>query len=201
MVGKNSAVFLDRDGVICALVPNPATGEFEAPHRPEELEMLPHALESLRALQSAGYRLFLVSNQPDYAKGKAPLESLAAVHEKFDAVLKSHGVLFTEYYYCHHHPDGVVPAYSRACGCRKPEPGFLRKAEAEHGIDLKRSWFVGDQDADVLCGQACGMKTILIDEPASAKRRGASKPSHRSKNLREAVGIILGRGKNNHRGE
>jgi len=67
------AVFLDRDGVLNKLVLNPATGEFEPPHSAEDLVLFPDVIESLRIIQDAGFELFLVSNQPDYAKGKTTI--------------------------------------------------------------------------------------------------------------------------------
>ena len=89
------AVFLDRDGVLNELVLNPATGEYEPPHRIEDMRLFPYAIECLGKIQNAGYDLFLVSNQPDYAKGKTALEALEKVHNKFDQLLTSQGIYFT----------------------------------------------------------------------------------------------------------
>lgn len=185
------AVFLDRDGVLNRPVLNPATGLYEPPHSPEKVIFFPGVVESLLRLTDAGFVLFLVSNQPDYAKGKATLESIRAVHARFDHILTSNGVHFQEYYYCHHHPEGIVPEYSGTCRCRKPSPYFLVMAASDHRICLERSWMVGDRDTDIECGKAAGTRTILIEEPQSSGSRGTSKPDYRAANLKDAVTIIL----------
>jgi len=185
------AVFLDRDGVLNELVLNTATGEYEPPHSPEDLILFPHVIESLRVLQAADFELFLVSNQPDYAKGKTTLEMIQAVHTRFDHILTSGGIHFREYYYCYHHPNGIVPEYSFVCECRKPNPYFLLKAARDYGIDLKNSWMIGDRDSDVTCGKAAGVKTILVEDPRSMMHRGSSKPEFTAANLKDAVTIIL----------
>lgn len=185
------AVFLDRDGVINELVLNPGTGEYEPPHAPEDLVLVPGVVPALRELQNAGFDLFLVSNQPDYAKGKTTLEQIRVIHEKLDRVLKAGGVRFREYYYCYHHPNGIVPEYSFACECRKPKPYFLLKAAGDYGIDLARSWMIGDRDTDIRCGKSVGTKTILILEPHSAGYRGSGGSDYRADTLLEAVRIIL----------
>jgi D-glycero-D-manno-heptose 1,7-bisphosphate phosphatase len=185
------AVFLDRDGVINELVLNHGTGEYEPPHSPEDLVLYPHVFESLRFLLNAGFFLFLISNQPDYAKGKTTLENLKAVHKKLDDSLKSAGIRFTEYYYCYHHPNGVEPDYSFPCDCRKPKPYFPLKSAHDYGVDLKNSWMIGDRDSDIECGKAAGTRTIIIEEPHSSRSRKSSNPDFTSANLKDAVKIIL----------
>ena len=187
----SKAVFLDRDGVLMRLVLNHATGDYESPKSVEDVALLPQAAQSLQELQAAGYGLFLVSNQPDYAKGKTTLEMLDSIHAKFHSLLASQGIRFTEYYYCRHHPQGVAPRYSYACECRKPKPFFLLKAKEEHSIDLRNSWIIGDQDTDVECGKAAGTETILIETTESAETRGAIQPDYRVRNLLEATDIIF----------
>ena len=186
----SKAVFLDRDGVVTKLVMNRATGDYEAPKRVEDLELLPNVASCLRKIQESGRSLFLVSNQPDYAKGKTTLEMLDAIHEEMHRILVSEGIRFTEYYYCRHHPQGIVPA--TVC-VRMQETGtFLYlKARDEYGIDLKSSWMVGDRDTDIGCGKAAGTKTILIEIAETAGKRGAVRPDYRVRDLREATNIIL----------
>jgi D-glycero-D-manno-heptose 1,7-bisphosphate phosphatase len=185
------AVFLDRDGVLNELVLNPVTGEYEPPHRIEDMKLFPYVFECLEKIQDSGYDLFLISNQPDYAKGKTTLEELKKVHKKFDQLLTSHRIHFREYYYCYHHPQGIAPEYSFECRCRKPKPFFLFKAEKDHNIELGNSYMIGDQDTDIECGKAGGTKTILIEEPLSVKKRGKGQPDYKTENLKYAVNIIL----------
>jgi len=184
------AVFLDREGVINKLVFNQLTGEYESPLVPAELEIYPWVMESLHKIKEMGFLLFLVSNQPSFAKGKTSLENLKAVHAKLHEFLEGNGIYFTEYYYCFHHPNGVVPEFTFKCQCRKPSPFFLKKAEADHGLNLPESWLIGDQDSDIYCGQAGGLKTILIEENCSKNKRGESTPDFRTKDLKDAVDII-----------
>lgn len=185
------AVFLDRDGVINELVLNTATGEFEPPHRIEEIKLFPYVIECLGKLMKTGYDLFLISNQPDIAKGKTTVEDMVKVQNKIDQLLTSRGIYFKENYYCYHHPQGIIPEYSYECLCRKPKPFFLLKAEEKHSVDLGISWMIGDRDTDIECGKAAGTKTILIEEPLSVNKRGKSLPDHKVKDLKEAVEIII----------
>lgn len=185
------AVFLDRDGVLNELVLNPATGEYEPPHFPDDLLLFPDVIESLRILQVAGFELFLVSNQPDYAKGKTTLEMIHAVHTRLNQILTSERIHFREYYYCYHHPNGIVPEYSFACKCRKPNPLFLLKAARDYSIDLENSWMIGDRDSDIECGKAAGTRTIMIEGLHSSKLSRSSRPDKKAANLKDALTIIL----------
>jgi D-glycero-D-manno-heptose 1,7-bisphosphate phosphatase len=110
----------------------------------------------------AGYLLLLVSNQPNYAKGKVSLETLDAIHRKVVTALMTAAVEFEDVYYCLHHPAGVIAAYTGSCICRKPSPYFLLKAHDQFGIDLSQSWMIGDRSTDTECGKAAGSKTIRV---------------------------------------
>ncbi len=187
----NKAVFFDREGVINELVLNQRTGEFEPPHQVEDLRLKPDVIPCLRSIRDMGYDLFVVSNQPDYAKGKDTLDTLDEIQRELDRELTSQGIYFKEYYYCRHHPNGVVPEYSYSCECRKPKPFFLFDARDRHSIDLGASWMVGDQDTDVECGQAAGTRTILIEDPKTANKRGIAKPDYSARDMLEATGILI----------
>jgi len=186
-------IFLDRDGVINPNVFNPSTEEWESPHRPEDLELFPWSLESLKRLLGDDFHLFLVSNQPSYAKGKVSLEDVKAVHKKFHSILVKNEISFTEYYYCYHHPQGVVSGVSIRCNCRKPGILFLQEAQRNHSLDMGLSWMIGDRDSDIICGQKAGVRTILILNPEelTAKKAGKSSPDFEANSLAEAVDIIL----------
>jgi D-glycero-D-manno-heptose 1,7-bisphosphate phosphatase len=189
-----AAVFLDRDGVLNALALNPATGAWESPHRPEEVQPAPGLAQGLALLAASPYQLFVVSNQPSAAKGKCSLDDLKAVHAVVALLVTATGASIQEWYYCYHHPQGVVPELSGPCPCRKPGTFFLEDASARHGIDLARSWFVGDSDVDIACGRAKGCRTVLIEAPHSKGRRGKIPPHHRAADLAEAAAIILKEG-------
>lgn len=161
--GRPRAVFLDRDGVINSNVLNPATGACEAPLATDDFTLLPGVPQALRRLKEAGFLLFLVSNQPNYAKGKSSLEELDAIDAELRRSLSAMQIEFAATYYCLHHPDGRIAGYSGVCACRKPSPYFLLRAAREFGVDLSGSWMVGDRATDVLCGFVAGARTILID--------------------------------------
>ncbi len=161
------AVFLDRDGVLNRIIHNPSTGAFEAPLIPAQFQLIPGAIAALSELQEAGFLLFLVSNQPNYAKGKNSLATLAAIHRRLEEALPDARVSFAGVNYCFHHPEGVVPAYSGPCRCRKPSPYFLLRARDQFMLDMRQSWMIGDRLSDVECGRAAGVKTILVGTMAS----------------------------------
>jgi D-glycero-D-manno-heptose 1,7-bisphosphate phosphatase len=194
-VGSNSAVFLDRDGVLNRNVFNPTTGEFESPGRPEEFELFPNVMPALCSLRRAGFLLFLVSNQPNYAKGKSTLEELRAVHSRLVEALQTAGVNFANYYYCFHHPDGGVAHHSGLCECRKPSPYFLLKARDEYGISLSDSWMIGDRPTDISCGIAAGVRTIRVEEDHPVNRAAREpKADYDVSDLACAVEIIINGG-------
>lgn len=197
------AVFLDRDGVVTELVLNPSTGEYESPRSIVELRLCPNVVSPLHQLQELGYSLFIVSNQPSYAKGKASLQSIKAVARAVEDALGERGVSFQETFYCYHHPEGIVPELTGSCACRKPEPHFLNLASERYGVDLTRSWMIGDRDSDILCGQRAGCRTVLVANPHSVQHQGASKPNHVAQDIAAAVMVIAseaGRTNDDHAG-
>ncbi len=149
------AVFVDKDGTLVEDVPYNVD--------PRRIRLLPNAVEGLRRLHRAGYRVFVVTNQSGVARGYFREEALAAVEGRLRELLAAADVPLAGFYYCPHHPEGVVPAYARACTCRKPAPGMLLRAAREHGIDLARSWMIGDILHDVETGRRAGCRTVLVD--------------------------------------
>lgn len=195
-MNKKRAVFLDRDGVLNRNVFNPRTGEYESPNRPEEFKLSPNIMPALCALQQAGFLLFLVSNQPNYAKGKSTMEELRAVHTCLVVALQTAGVSFADYYYCFHHPHGKVAGYSGPCECRKPSPYFLLKARDQFGISLSDSWMVGDRLTDIECGIAAGLKTIRVEEDHPVTRgAGEAKSDYEVRDFVRAAEIIINDGR------
>jgi len=188
------ALFLDRDGVLNEMILNPKTQEFESPHHPDDLKIFDNVFEPLKEAQKK-YNLFVISNQPSYAKGKTSLENIKAIGEKFSKTMIENGVRISEYYYCYHHPQGIVEDYSYECSCRKPKPGFLLQAAEDYKLSLRQSWMVGDRDTDVECGQNAGTLTALVLNEHSAKHQGRSTPNLKVNNLAEAIEEILNRRK------
>ena len=183
-------IFLDRDGVLTKLVFYSESNEYEAPHFAKDFEMMEDVIDGLLKLKKMKFKLFLISNQPDYAKGKTTLSELKDIEKKFKDILKKNKVELDEYCYCYHHPEGIVPEYTLKCKCRKPGTFFIEKTKEKYNLDLKNSWFIGDLDNDIFCGQKAGVKTIIIENTLSKDKRGNSNPDFKAKNIREAVKII-----------
>lgn len=191
-IKKPRAIFLDRDGVLNYNVLNPLNGEFEAPLTPADFRLIPGVLESLAVLRDAGFLLFLVSNQPNYAKGKVTLDALEGIHNRLESALDQAEIAFQGFNYCLHHPQAVIPSLLGPCQCRKPSPYFLLKAQNEHAIDLSKSWMIGDRVTDVQCGKAAGVRTIrIVDEGEQASGTGDSSPDFTATSLASAVRILL----------
>ncbi len=170
------AVFLDRDGVLNELVYYPDFGEDESPRTPGDLRLLPGVTDALGTLAAAGWLLVLVSNQPSHAKGKTTLKNLKAVHKALVQQLQADGVTLTAAHYSYTHPRGVVPEYTTESMYRKPNPGLVYEAARDHALDLRASWFVGDRDTDIQCGQAAGTHTAQVRYPLSVNKQGMSTP-------------------------
>jgi D-glycero-D-manno-heptose 1,7-bisphosphate phosphatase len=186
----NKAIFIDRDGVINELIFNPNTNEYESPHEPKDLVLRPDILDTLKKFNDLGYYLFIISNQPSYAKGKTSLENIKEIHQRLQDQIENYGINIKEYYYCYHHPDGIILEYSGPCECRKPKPYFINKAAKEYDVDLSHSWMIGDQDTDIECGINAGVRTIQLINHHSQKKRGVSSPLYSIHNLSESIDLL-----------
>jgi D-glycero-D-manno-heptose 1,7-bisphosphate phosphatase len=180
------AVFLDRDGVLNRNVFYSDTSAYESPRSPSELVLADGIGSALGQLASAGFRLILVSNQPNAAKGKCTPEALTLVHARLAELLTGQGIKLDAAFYCYHHPLHTGP-----CGCRKPEPGLLLKAAGSFQLDLQSSWMIGDRASDVLCGRAAGCRTVWIDTAEGQQPPLAGAADLVACSLPEAVSLIL----------
>jgi D-glycero-D-manno-heptose 1,7-bisphosphate phosphatase len=164
MTGSNDsrAVFLDRDGTILELLYDKENGYIDSAVKADQLRLIPGAVEALKRLRSAGYKLILVSNQPGVAKGRVTLDEFEAARRRFDELLNKEGISLDGEYYCLHHPNALIPEYRKVCDCRKPKPGLILKAASEHSLNLNVCYMVGDDLMDIRAGKAAGCRTILI---------------------------------------
>ena len=178
------AVFVDKDGTLVEDVPYNVD--------PERIRLMPGAAEGLQRLHRAGFRLIVISNQSGVARGLFTEDALAAVEARLRMLLAEADVPLAGFYVCPHLPDGCVPAYARACDCRKPEPGLILRAAREHAIDPTRSWMVGDILNDVEAGRRAGCRTLLVCSGGETEWRitPARTPHHVARDLREAAQII-----------
>jgi D-glycero-D-manno-heptose 1,7-bisphosphate phosphatase len=162
-MGGRPAAFLDRDGTLVEEVPYL--------HEPERVALVPGAAEALAGLAAAGFALVVVSNQAGVARGRYPEAAVARVHRRLAELLARGGVHLDGIWYCPHHPDGTVPGYARACGCRKPAPGMLLAAAAALGLDLRASVLIGNHPDDVGAAVAAGVAPLFV-----ATGRAADEP-------------------------
>ncbi len=179
------AVFLDRDGTL--------VHARHYPSRPEELILYDNIEGELVALQEAGFRLVVITNQSGLARDLFTADDLRLMHEHLTRELAARGVRLDGIYHCPHHPDGVVPELAIRCDCRKPAPGMLLRAASDLHLDLRRSWFIGDILDDCEAGNRAGCRTVLVDlgteaPPAHPVRR----PTFVARDTRHALQRILG---------
>lgn len=152
---KQSALFLDRDGVI--------NKDVNFLGDPSQLILLPGAPEAIRLLQER-FVVIVVTNQSGIARGMFTEDNLFAVHTEMASKLTAEEVRLDAFYYCPHHPTGTVSEYSVECQCRKPSPGMLAAAAQDYNIDLGSSFLVGDTPRDVQAAVAVGVIGIKVGE-------------------------------------
>ena len=170
----NRAVFLDRDGVLNR--PVVINGKPYPPGSLDEFEILPDAASAVALLRNLGFHLFVVTNQPDVARGTQARSAVEAMHARLRDCLQ-----LTDFYVCYHDD-------ADSCECRKPKSGLLLQAAADHELSLTDSYMVGDRWRDVDCGHAAGCKTIFIDRGyAEALKK---QPHFRALDLHDAARII-----------
>ena len=174
--GKSRAVFLDRDGVINRVVVR--EGKPFPPATLQELEILPGVPEALHQLKQHGYKLVVVTNQPDVRRGTQSQATVEAMHQALSARLPLDDILV-----CYHTDQDK-------CDCRKPLPGMLLEAARKHNIDMATSFMVGDRWRDIEAGYNAGCRTILIDYGYS-ERPPDHAPDFRARSLHEAADWIL----------
>ena len=143
------AAFLDRDGVIN--VDSGYVGQWE------DFEYLPDAVEGLKQLQNAGFKLFVVTNQSGIARGYYTEDDFLALTKVMTADLSAKGVTLAAVYYCPYLEDADLEPYRVASYLRKPEPGMLLKAAQDHDIDVSRSIMVGDKVSDMVAAKRAGV--------------------------------------------
>ena len=185
------AVLLDRDGTI-----NEQMGYVNHLSR---FHLLPGAARAIRGLNEAGLAVVVVTNQSGLARGYFPESLLEAVHAEMYRLLAQEGARLDGLYVCPHHPEAREERFRLDCDCRKPRTGLLERAAAELGLDLGRSYMVGDRWSDLRCGAAVGATTVLV---LTGYGRGDAlyvgpgqtvQPDHVAEDLERAAAWILDR--------
>jgi D-glycero-D-manno-heptose 1,7-bisphosphate phosphatase len=179
------AVFIDKDGTLINDIPYNI--------KPELISLERHASAALRKWKAQGYLLIVVSNQSGLARGYFTVSELNIAVDKLKCLLADEGAAFDDFFFCPHHPDGVVQLYAKECDCRKPSPGLLIEAARKWDIDLRKSWMIGDILNDIEAGSRAGCKTILINNGNETEwlRSPGRTPTMIVENLLEATEKIL----------
>ena len=149
------AAFLDRDGVL-----NVDHGYV---YRPEQLEWIDGAREAVRLLNTAGYYVFVISNQSGVARVYFDEAAVKSFHAHMQDGLAAQDAHIDAFYFCPHHPEGVITSLAVSCRCRKPAPGMLEQAAREWPIDLGASFLIGDKDDDVAAANAFNIRGIKFN--------------------------------------
>jgi len=168
------AVFLDRDGVI--------TEDIGYVHKIEDFKLVQNAVEGLKLLKD--YKLFIVTNQSGIGRGYYTLEDFLNYNNQVLKELKKHKIKIEKTYYCPHKPEDN-------CGCRKPKTRFLKDAEKEFGIELKKSFIIGDRKSDFEMGRNAGCKTIHVLTGNGIHAKNDVKPDYLAKDLLDAAKWVL----------
>jgi D-glycero-D-manno-heptose 1,7-bisphosphate phosphatase len=148
------AVFLDRDGTLL--------DELGYLSDPDRVRLLPGAADAVRALNEAGLPVVVVTNQSGIARGYFTEEDLERVHARLREVLAVHGASLDLVLHSPYHPAHGDPRYRRDSACRKPGPGLLLAARDRLGLDLGRSWVVGDARRDLEAGRRAGVPHLFL---------------------------------------
>jgi len=169
-------VFLDRDGTIIR--------DTHYIGSEDEVELIPGAAEAIRVLNESGWPVVVVTNQSGMARGYFTLEDYERVRARLDALLSSHGAHLDASYACPHHPDVTGP-----CECRKPGALLYHQAADALGLDVTRSWYIGDHLRDVQPAQELGGSGILVpwDDTSAQEVQLARREFSVARTLDEAV--------------
>jgi len=150
MTNLRKAVFLDRDGIV-----NRERSDYVKTL--DELEIFTNVADCVKILKKGGFLVVIVTNQSAVNRGKITHEQLSEIHNAIQNYFRKNETNVDGFYYCPHRPD-------ENCNCRKPKPGLLLKAARELNIDLKSSWFIGNNDSDIQAGSSVGCKSIKVVE-------------------------------------
>lgn len=169
------AVFLDRDGTININDP-------EYIHKISDVRFVPGAISALKKLSKSNCKIIIITNQSGIARGYYKEKDMELLHTWMLSEFKKSDIRIDRIYHCPHGPDDE-------CVCRKPEIGMFLQAAKDFGVNLSKSWFVGDDKRDVIAGRNANIKTIKIGDtmPSALKLE----PNYYVKDLKEAVEIIL----------
>lgn len=183
------AIFMDRDGTVC--------DEVGYVNHVERLRLLPRSAAAVRLANEAGFQTVVLTNQAGVARGYFREAMVDQVHERLREMLAASGARLDGVYFCPHHPTEGPDPYRKVCDCRKPKPGMLHRARDEMGIDLSRSYMIGDSVRDIEAAKNAGAIPVLVltgygrGEWEHQRERWTVEPAHVADDLLDAVEWIL----------
>ena len=157
MTQPRAAVFLDRDGTLIE--------DADFLTSTDQIRILPGTIPGLKKLHDAGFLLVVVSNQSAVARGLLTRQELDRINQHLIDQIELLGGHLDAVFCCPHHPDGTVTKFARPCTCRKPKPGLFLQARDALGIDLRRSFAVGDAWRDVEAAWTLGIPSVKLPRP------------------------------------
>jgi D-glycero-D-manno-heptose 1,7-bisphosphate phosphatase len=169
------AVFLDRDGTLLE--------EAGYVDRLERLVFFPFSIDAVRLLNRGGFAVVIVTNQSGVGRGLYKEEFVHQAHDLISRRTAEGGARIDGYYFCPHHPSAEIEEYRRECECRKPAPGMFRQAAADLGLDLPRSFVVGDKGTDIQAARAAGATGLLV-------RTGYGRDTEKSADAAHAAAVV-----------
>lgn len=158
----NKALFFDRDGIITPMIYEPEEGLVETVRKPQDVSLVFGIETVMKDARAKGYKLIVVSNQPNIGLGKISKDLFEKVRKEMNRQLAEIGITLDDEYYAFHHPYAKLQEYKDMPDTRKPKPDMILAAAKKYDIDVKESWMIGDGVNDVKAGAAAGCKTALL---------------------------------------
>lgn len=149
-----AAIFFDRDGVL-----NVEKGYL---HKIEDFEWMDGAQAAIKFCNENKILAIVVTNQSGIARGLHTEEDTKNLHEFMQSELKKIGAHIDGFYFCPHHPEGIIFPYGRVCDCRKPKPGMILQACKDFDIDPKKSFLIGDAQRDLDSAKNAGLRDAVF---------------------------------------
>ena len=149
------AIFFDRDGTL-----NEEVGYL---YELEKFKWIDGAIDTIKFCNENDYLVIVVTNQSGVARGYYTEAEIDNLHNHMNEELKKFGAHIDDFFYCPHHPEGVIEKYSIECECRKPKSKMIEDACNKYDIDKNQSLMVGDKPRDVECGKNAGVTSILFE--------------------------------------
>ena len=180
---KIKAVFIDRDGTI--------NEEKEYVNRIEDFELIPGSLEALKLLTEHQIKVYIVTNQAGIAKGYFSEKQFHQLTEYMMDLFMDERVKIEKVLYCPHHPDGIVPEYSKDCLCRKPNTELIEEVIKENNFETDEIVLIGDKNSDIEAGRRLRIRTYLVETGYGGEEKNRTNATFVKKNLKDAVVHLL----------